>query len=322
MPDTEQRIREEAKRALEEKRVACVIGFRQGRKPWRVTPHFATTPEQAEKLIWNGACAANLATYVIAAPKPVAVILKGCDARALATLLQEHQIERDQVYAIGVPCAGMVDLSRLEPANAAIWESVTGLDGAGGDMVVTAGGKEHRVPRADALLARCRACAHPTPALYDVLVGDGIQPAAAEGERYTRVAEIEAMDPLARRQYWLAQFERCIRCNACRNVCPLCYCRDCIADIREPRFVARQPDAEDNFLFQCVRAWHAAGRCVDCGDCERACPMDIPLRELGRKLEKELRDLFGYEAGMDTESPPFLAQFADSDEEKSVAGHE
>jgi len=322
MSDIEQRIRDEAKRALTERGAACVIGFRRGRKPWRVTPHFATTPEQAEKLVWNSACAANLATYIIAAPKPVAVVLKGCDARALVTLLQEHQVERDQVHIIGVPCAGMIDLERLEPRNSATWETVTGLDGDSAEVVVTAGGKEYRVARAEALLARCRACAHPTPAVYDILVGDPIDPAVAETERYARLAEIEGMDPLARRQYWLEQFERCIRCNACRNVCPLCYCRECIADLREPRFVARQPNPEDNFLFQCVRAWHAAGRCVDCGECERACPMDIPLRDLGRKLEKELRDLFGYEAGMDCESAPFLAQFADSDEQKSAAGRE
>jgi len=322
MSDIEQRIREEAKRALTERGAACVIGFRQGRKPWRVTPHFATTPEQVDRLVWSAACAGNLATYVIAAAKPVAVVLKGCDARALVTLLQEHQVERDQVYIIGVPCGGMIDVDALEPANSATWEGVTGLDDAAGDVVVTAGGKEYRVPREQALLARCRTCAAPTPGLYDVLIAEAVAPGSAENERYARVAEIEAMDPLARRQYWLEQFERCIRCNACRNVCPLCYCRECVCDLREPRFVAREPNAQDNLLFQCVRAWHAAGRCIDCGECERACPMSIPLRELGRKLEKELRDRFGYEAGMDAEAPPFLAQFAASDEDKSVAGHE
>jgi len=321
MADITQQLREEAKRALSERGAACVIGFRQGRKPWRVTPHFATTPEQCERFVWSAACAGNLATYIIAAPKPAAVMVKGCDARALVTLLQEHQVERDQVHIIGVPCAGMIDLGRLQPANSATWEAVAGLDDNAPEVVVTARGQQHRIARSDALLARCVACEHPTPGIYDVLVGEAIAP-PADAQRFARVAEIEAMPPLARRQYWLEQFERCIRCNACRNVCPLCYCRECIADIREPRFVARQPSAEDNLLFQCVRAWHAAGRCVDCGECERACPMDIPLRELGRKLEKELRDAFGYEAGLDAEGPPFLAQFADSDEEKSVAGHE
>ncbi|HUT75441.1 MAG TPA: 4Fe-4S ferredoxin [Armatimonadota bacterium] len=322
MSDLEQRIRDEAMRALTERGAVCVIGFRQGRRPWRVTPHFATTPGQVDQLIWNAACAGNLATYVIAAPKPVAVVLKGCDARALAVLLQEHQVERDQVQIIGVPCAGMIDLAALAPANSATWKRVAGLDDAAGEVVVTAGGKEHRAPRERVLLARCRTCAHPTPALHDVLVGEAVAAPAVEDDRYARVAEIEAMDPLARRQYWLDQFARCIRCNACRNICPLCYCRECVCDLREPRFVAREPNAEDNLLFQCVRAWHAAGRCVDCGECERACPMAIPLRELGRKLEQELRDLFGYQAGMDPAAPPFLAQFAAADEEKSVAGHE
>jgi ferredoxin len=319
MTDIEQQIREEAKRALE-RGAACVIGFRQGRKPWRVTPYFAATPAQVEKLVWNAACAQNLATYIIAAPKPVAVILKGCDARALVTLLQEHQVKRDEVYVIGVSCPGMIDLDRLEPRNSWTWEAVGGLDSASGDVIVAARGKEHRVARDQALLECCRVCAHPTPILRDVLVGDPAELARANEAAYADIAGIEAMHPAARRRYWLEQFERCVRCNACRSVCPLCYCRECIADIREPRFVSRQPNAEDNLLFQCARVWHAAGRCVDCGECERACPMHIPLRELGRKLEKELRDLFAYEAGLDVEAPPFLAQFADSDEEKSAAG--
>ncbi len=323
MSDIEQRIRDEAKRALTERGAACVIGFRQGREPWRVTPHFAASAEQVERLTWNAACAFNLATYVIAAPKPVAVILKGCDARALAVLLQEHQIARDQVYIIGVSCAGMIDLDRLEPANSATWESVAGLDDSAADLVVTAKGKEYRTPREQALLACCQTCAAPTPGLHDVLVGDPIDPPPqGAGATYARVAEIEALAPLQRRQYWLEQFARCIRCHACRSACPLCYCRECVADLREPRLVAREPNAQDNLLFQCVRAWHAAGRCIDCGECERACPMGIPLRELGRKLEKELRELFGYEAGTDAESPPFLAQFAAGDEDKSVAGSE
>lgn len=319
MSEIEAKIIDEAKRALTERGAKCVIGFRRGRAPWRVTPHFATTPEQAERLVWNAACAGNLATYVIAAPKPVAVVLKGCDARALVTLLQEHQIERDQVQIIGVPCAGMVDLERLQPVNSATWERIAGLEG-GDTIVVTAGGKEYRTARAAALSACCRDCAHPTPAVYDVLIGDEIAPAAAD--KFARVAEIEQLAPLTRRQYFLDQFARCIRCNACRNVCPLCYCRECIADVREPRVVSREPTPEENFLFQCIRAWHGAGRCVDCGECERACPMGIPLRELGRKLEKELRERFGYEAGVQADAPPFMAQFADADEEQSVAGHE
>jgi len=319
MSDIEEKIREEAKRALE-RGAACVIGFRQGRKPWRVTPCFATTLAQVEKFVWNAVCAQNLATYIIAAPKPAAVILKGCDARALATLLQEHQAKREDVYVIGVSCPGMIDLDRLEPRNSWTWQGVSGLDGASGDVIVAARGAEHRVPRDDALFAACRACAHPTPMLHDVLIGEPFEPPRASGGASARLAEIEAMDPLARRRYWLEQFKRCVRCNACRSVCPLCYCRECIADIREPRFVSRHPNAEDNLLFQCARVWHAAGRCVDCGACERACPMDIPLRELGRKLDKELRDLFAYEAGLDAEAPPFLAQFAESDEEKSAAG--
>jgi formate hydrogenlyase subunit 6/NADH:ubiquinone oxidoreductase subunit I len=58
-------------------------------------------------------------------------------------------------------------------------------------------------------------------------------------------------------------------------------------------------------LFHLIRAVHMAGRCIDCGLCEDACPVDIPLRLLYRKSNEIVKDLFGYETGLSQEQPPF-----------------
>jgi len=43
-----------------------------------------------------------------------------------------------------------------------------------------------------------------------------------------------------------------------------------------------------------------AGRCVECGECERVCPVNIPLMLVNRKLIKDVNEFFGpYEAGME-----------------------
>jgi Fe-S oxidoreductase len=50
-----------------------------------------------------------------------------------------------------------------------------------------------------------------------------------------------------------------------------------------------------------------AGRCVDCGLCEEACPMGIPLRALYRKVGRVVEDNFDYRPGRSPEEKSPLA---------------
>jgi Na+-translocating ferredoxin:NAD+ oxidoreductase RnfC subunit len=62
-------------------------------------------------------------------------------------------------------------------------------------------------------------------------------------------------------------------------------------------------------MWQIMHAMHLAGRCTDCGECERACPMTIPIQRIRRKLNQEIKELFAYEAGIDPEATPPLYTF-------------
>jgi ferredoxin len=116
-------------------------------------------------------------------------------------------------------------------------------------------------------------------------------------------ADVEALAPGERFGRWMYEFQKCIKCYGCRNICPVCFCRECSLEHPDLLETGRLPP--DVPLFHLIRAVHMAGRCVDCGLCEEACPAEIPLRLLYRKASEIVKELFGYEAGLSLGHPPF-----------------
>jgi ferredoxin len=115
--------------------------------------------------------------------------------------------------------------------------------------------------------------------------------------------EIEELDQQELLSRWMYEFQKCIKCYGCRNICPVCFCRECSLEHPDLVHTGRLPPEVP--IFHLVRATHMAGRCVDCGLCEEACPMDIPLRLLYRKVNRIVSDVFGYDTGTSQEQPPF-----------------
>ncbi|MDW7675572.1 MAG: 4Fe-4S dicluster domain-containing protein, partial [Bacillota bacterium] len=163
---------------------------------------------------------------------------------------------------------------------------------------------------------KCTECVNPNPVIYDELIGELVT-VTDKPERFNSVEELEQMSPDEKYEYWAKQYEKCIRCYACRNTCPACNCKECYVDQYRVGWQNKAVDVAENQMFHITRAIHVAGRCIECGECERLCPMNIPIMKMNRKLIKDINELFGdYAAGVDLEAKPPLGQFNTNDPEE------
>jgi len=298
-------IRQEARRLLEGGLVDAVLGFTTGTLPMRVAPFIASKVDEVERLTWGSFCENNLVRYLRGLQgKRVAVVAKGCDARSIVALIAEHQIERDKVYVIGIPCTGMLDrriIARRAPGE------VLAVRQDGEEVVVEGQGFSLRLPRSEVLHRSCAACVHPNPVLYDTFLGEPVT--VSSEDPYAHVREMEQKSSEERASYFTSEAQRCIRCYACRQACPMCYCEECFVDHTTPRWIESGVTPAGVQGWQIGRAYHLTGRCVDCGACERACPVGIDLVYLNGKLNKDVRELYGFEPGVEAGELPPLAMF-------------
>ena len=306
-----EKIREAAKRLLSEKTVVGVVGFRKGTLPFMNEPFLAKTPEQADELVWDGNCGINLANYLPKTTGKVGIVAKGCDSRNIVVHLLENQIKREQIYILGAPCQGMTDKRRIQ--DALNGREVTHAEESDDKVRVFGRDFEQTFSRADYLQENCAICIHRNPVVYDELLGEPVQ--EQQSDRYADIRLIESMLPEEKRAHFDELVAPCIRCYACRNVCPVCYCPTCFVDEAKPQWVGKTTDPTDVRTFHFLRAFHVAGRCTDCGSCERACPVGIQVRQFTKKLEMEVKELYGYEAGMIQDQRPPLDTFKPDDPE-------
>ncbi len=309
MKEVEAKIKETARRLLADGTVELVLGYEAGSVPLRSTPCFARTAADADRLVWDGTCENNLARYLVKRPGKTAVVAKGCDSRALVALMRENRFTRDQVYIIGVPCTGMID--RHKVAGILAGRELVRAAPAAGRLVLEGRGFTESVELSQVRHETCATCRHPNPVLYDVLAGEEVP--VRDAPRYARVEALERLTAAERDAWFAREMAKCIRCYACRQACPMCYCTECFADCTRPVWTGKTNDPGDTLLFHAGRAYHLAGRCVECGACDRACPMGVDQFLLIRKINKDVEDLYGYEAGLKVEDTPALATFNPDD---------
>ena len=325
--EIETRLREISEELLREKKVDLFLGYEKASLPFRTTPLFLTSPEDVERLAWNPFCAANLAVYLprlfkapadareakSALPPPtVGVVLKGCDTRSVVTLIQERQVPREKLVLVGVACSGIVDRRKAERALGEHEALGAGEDIQGNIHAVVDDGTEVTLPREQLIADACVECRSPTPAIHDALLGAPVEARDADAAR-RQTAAFEAKRLGARWAHLQEALSTCIRCNACRQACPTCYCKECLLDQTRPRWVGASTDLSDVTIYHLVRAFHMAGRCTECGACALACPMGIDTRLLVRKMTQEVEDLYGYRAGEAIDATPPLSAFAMDD---------
>ncbi len=131
-------------------------------------------------------------------------------------------------------------------------------------------------------------------------------------------ASLKEMSADERFDYWFGQFSRCIKCYGCRDACPICYCKDCYLEAK--RGLVPPGEIPPDIMFPLLRITHVMDSCVNCGQCQEVCPMELPLSRLTFLLNRELAGIFKYEPGMEVSELPPLRTV--TDQELSIGGVE
>lgn len=315
----QERLKKKAVELLKNGTVDRVLGWKSGEFFYDLTPAVFETAEEVERdFRFSPFSGANLSKYCIAESRKggkVAVFLKPCDSFSFQQLCKEHRILRENVYILGVPCDGMCDVEKIRDAGCI---GITGVQEDGENLLAETLYGTVSLPRKQMLLERCAVCKSKRIVIFDELLGD--QGEDIPSDRFREVERLEAMTPEERFDFWRSELSRCIRCNACRNVCPACSCEKCVFDNPQSGVQNKAPaDPFEENLFHIIRAFHVAGRCTDCGECSRVCPQKIPLHLLNRKLIRDMNELYGtYQAGADMDSLPPMTAYTLDDAEPSI----
>ncbi len=291
----------------------------------------------------NSARIVSSMTKVASSRDRVAVVLRPCELRALVELVKLKQARLDNLLVIGVDCFGTYAMSDYERM---VREGVSPIERLLGNR--------RNELEGPTLREACRVCEYPYPEMADIAVGmwgqdlddgallvgqtgQGEEALAALGldrsadaeTREKAIAEVvseraekrdelflEVRDESHGPDKLLAVLSSCINCHNCRDVCPVCYCRECVFDSptfeweadRYLNWAARRGALRmptDTLLFHLTRMNHIATSCVGCGLCSDACPNDIPVFRLFRLVGAKAQEALGYVPGrsLDEELP-------------------
>jgi len=247
-------IQDIAAKLFAEGKIDVFVGYRMNGFDDNQVPVLITDPQDVSKLVFTDKSVFNLVNYLKTdhtRRKRVGLVVKGCDSRSLNLMLTENQMKRENLYVVGICCEGVVDEAGQKMQN-------------------------------------CVECVVPDAVVSDELLGT---PAGRRPYKVNVDIAALAEKPLTERATYFEEiFENCIRCNACRHSCPLCYCAKCCID-QETSTLYNGANTT-SAAFHALMSLHLAGRCVDCRNCEKACPSHLPLHLLHKQNESVIFENF------------------------------
>jgi formate dehydrogenase subunit beta len=294
-------------------------------------------------------------TKVAPSEKKVAVIARSCELRALTELVKLKQASLDNIVLIGIDCFGafsVPDYGKFAKESSSPAE----------DFLNTVKDDKSDDSR---LREACQSCEYPYPLNADIVIGLigadfdkealltantpegesileglGLPEASGADARDAAIQKVVAEKTKKRDELFeLTQKEcyglenlgiilaPCIGCHNCRDMCPICYCKECVFDSPTFAFEAdkyigwaerkgaiRMPT--DTFLFHLTRLNHMVTSCVGCGLCQEACPNDVPVFRIFRLVGSKVQPTFDYVPGRDVEEPLPLTAYKEEELEK------
>ena len=339
--------------------VDAVCAVRKGTDIYDPRPVIITDPDEVASCAGSLFCGTFLITEWLQkaiAENPgikIAVVVKGCDAKAIIELVKRNRIDRNDLFLIGLNCSGT-----FPPVNTRRFireichedpDRVISLSIKNGRFSISflEGQKEYNLDiieeqgygRRDC----CKRCDTRIPRQCDLVcgtwgvIGDNadrltfVEECSKKGGQILRQAEsrgyinlvsanargIESRNRIEKamltlsdnyRQIqfsrigpgisglkWIMQeTSRCIKCYQCTLACPLCLCEDC--QTKKP-WLVKPGQVPPPLMFHLVRFSHIADSCVNCGQCQDRCAMDIPISLMMHYLQNELEQMFGYHPG-------------------------
>lgn len=298
--EIENSIKKVVKQILSKEKVEYILGYEAGPLPFTAIPLFIESEADVERLIWNETCNLNLVRYMQEQPpvEKIGIILKNCEIQTLLVLINENQIKREQVIILGVPCDyGVIDGNKIKKiiGNGDIIAGKIQAE----NLQINTPEKEHQMKMVEVLSDSCLCCRNKNPDEYDYLIEKSSIFKAEESkdlekfqnsDEYQDIIDFEKMPIQDRWAYFSHELEKCTLCMACKQACPLCYCKICFIDQNKPQWFDKTEDLSEKMLFHITRALHLAGRCSGCDACTRACPEGINLHLIYKKIRKIVRD--------------------------------
>ena len=294
-----------------------VIGYGKSNIAGRVNPVFIKEKSGLQNLIFNRFCINNLSVYPYYMTKEfqgnIAVVLKPCDAKSIAQLISEELLDRKKIKSIVAGCSGAIDIKKIQKHIGG--GRIVLLNQNGENMDINTADENFSLKTHGFYADKCYKCnIYDNPPYFDEFIENDEKLIINSKEDFKEEPELlnklenSNLDEIL--SFWEKEFSRCIRCYACRNICPMEICRDkCIAQLDSPHWQSGKINTEEGKFFQLIRIMHLAGRCTECGECERACPANIPLVTLMKKVNKEILRLFDFTPGMDAKAKPPLLTF-------------
>ena len=128
-----------------------------------------------------------------------------------------------------------------------------------------------------------RACLEENPetqAMTDI-VSQRFQTVSSEEARTqspTLLQKILLMDREEKEGFWTDQFKKCLKCYGCVDICPVFV--GWTDGLELSKWVKGGQVPPPYPLFHLLRAYNVWDTCVGCGECEKTCPADIPLKTI------------------------------------------